>query len=42
MGYPVRRTHLSYGFAGVHGIMRFGDVLRGGADPQRDGYAEGV
>lgn len=42
MGYQVRRTHLSYAFAGVHGITRFGGILQGGADPQRDGYAQGV
>jgi gamma-glutamyltranspeptidase/glutathione hydrolase len=41
-GYEVRRTHLSYAFAGVHGIARFGDRLLGGADPQRDGYAGGA
>ncbi|WP_158618420.1 gamma-glutamyltransferase [Candidimonas sp. SYP-B2681] len=41
-GYIVRRSHLSYAFAGVHGITMFDGVLRGGADPQRDGYAEGV
>lgn len=42
MGYQVRRTHLSYAFAGVHGITQFAGDLRGGADPQRDGCAEGV
>jgi gamma-glutamyltranspeptidase/glutathione hydrolase len=42
MGYQVRRSHLSYAFAGVHGITKFAGVLRGGADPQRDGYAEAV
>jgi gamma-glutamyltranspeptidase/glutathione hydrolase len=41
-GYEVRRSHLSYAFAAVHGITRFDGELRGGADPQRDGYAEGV
>ena len=40
--FTVRRSHLSYAFAGVHGISMFDGVLRGGADPQRDGYAEGV
>ena len=42
LGYEVRRSHLSYAFAAVHGITRFDGELRGGADPQRDGYAEGV
>lgn len=41
-GYEVRRSYLSYAFAGVHGISQFGGVIRGGADPQRDGYAAGV
>lgn len=41
MGYQVRRSHLSYAFAGVHGIAMF-DGLQGGADPQRDGYAAAV
>ena len=41
-GYTVRRSHLSYAFAGVHGITMFNGRIRGGADPQRDGYAEGV
>jgi gamma-glutamyltranspeptidase/glutathione hydrolase len=39
MGYEVRRTPLTYAFAGVHGITMFDGVLQGGADPQRDGYA---
>ena len=39
MGYRVTRSHLSYAFAAVHGIMRDGDTLSGGADPQRDGMA---
>ena len=42
MGYPVRRSHLTYAFAGVHGIAMFDGHLDGGADPQRDGYAAGV
>ena len=42
MGYPVRRSPLSYAFAGVHGITMFDGRLEGGADPQRDGYAAGV
>ncbi|ALM83482.1 hypothetical protein ASB57_11330 [Bordetella sp. N] len=41
-GYEVRRTHLSYAFAGVHGISKFDGKLSGGADPQRDGYAGGA
>lgn len=42
MGYEVRRTHISYAFAGVHGISMWPDGLEGGADPQRDGMALGV
>ena len=42
LGYEVRRTHLSYAFAGVHGITAWDGVLDGGADPQRDGMAVGV
>lgn len=42
MGYDVRRSHLSYAFAGVHGVSMFGAQIAGGADPQRDGYAQGV
>lgn len=41
-GYQVRRSHLSYAFAGVHGITMFDGLIRGGADPQRDGCATGV
>lgn len=41
-GYEVRRSYLSYAFAGVHGISQFDGKIRGGADPQRDGYAAGV
>ena len=37
MGYKVKRSPLSYAFAGVHGISMFDGVLEGGADPQRDG-----
>lgn len=40
-GYEVRRSHLSYAFAGVHGVANFGGQVTGGADPQRDGYAAG-
>lgn len=41
-GYEVRRSPLSYAFAGVHAITAFDGRLRGGADPQRDGYAAGT
>ena len=41
-GYEIRRSPLSYAFAGVHAITAFDGRLRGGADPQRDGYAAGV
>jgi len=41
-GYEVRRSPLTYAFAGVHGITKFDGRLEGGADPQRDGYAAGV
>ena len=39
MGYTVRRTHLSYHFAGVHAIRLTADGWDGGADPGRDGMA---
>ena len=42
MGYEVRRSHLTYAFAGVHGITMFDGMLEGGADPQRDGMAIGI
>ena len=42
LGYEVRRSPLSYAFAGVHGITMFDGKLQGGADPQRDGLAQGV
>ena len=42
LGYEVRRSHLSYAFAGVHGITTWDGVLDGGADPQQDGMAVGV
>lgn len=42
MGYEVKRSPLSYAFAGVHGISMFDQQLEGGADPQRDGMAIGV
>ncbi len=41
-GYVVKRSYMSFAFAGVHAITHFGGVLAGGADPQRDGYAAGV
>lgn len=41
-GYEVRRSPLSYAFAGVHAITLFDGQLTGAADPQRDGYAAGV
>lgn len=41
-GYQVRRSPLSYAFAGVHAITRFDGRLSGAADPQRDGYAAGA
>lgn len=39
MGYPVRRSALSYGFAGVHALRRTAEGWDGGADPGRDGMA---
>ena len=39
---PVKRSYMSYAFAGVHAITNFDGILEGGADPQRDGYAAGV
>jgi gamma-glutamyltranspeptidase/glutathione hydrolase len=42
MGYPVRRSALSYGFAGVHALRRTAAGWDGGADPGRDGMAVGV
>ena len=41
-GYEVRRSPVSYAFAGVHGITRWDGVLQGAADPQRDGLAVGI
>lgn len=41
MGYEVRRSPVSYAFAGVHGITCWDSALEGGADPQRDGLAAG-
>jgi gamma-glutamyltranspeptidase/glutathione hydrolase len=42
MGYEVARSHLSYTFAGVHGIRIEGGRPDGGADPGRDGMALAV
>ncbi len=42
MGYEVRRSPNSYGFAGVHGVMNDNGKLTGAADPGRDGMALGV
>jgi gamma-glutamyltranspeptidase/glutathione hydrolase len=43
MGYEVIRSHYSYAFAAVHGIMIGADgALSGGADPGRDGMALAV
>ena len=42
MGYEVRRTHVSYAFAGVHAITMWPEGIEGGADPQRDGMAVGL
>ncbi len=39
MGYAVRRSALSYGFAGVHALRRTAAGWDGGADPGRDGMA---
>ena len=39
MGYPVRRSALSYHFAGVHALRKTGAGWDGGADPGRDGMA---
>ena len=39
MGYTVRRSPMSYHFAGVHAIVNEGGRWHGGADPGRDGMA---
>ena len=39
MGYPVRRSPLSFSFAGVHALRRTSRGWEGGADPGRDGMA---
>ncbi|MEQ8830195.1 MAG: gamma-glutamyltransferase [Alphaproteobacteria bacterium] len=42
-GYEIIRSHLSYGFAAVHGLKREPDGLwTGGADPGHDGMALGL
>jgi len=42
MGYPVRRSPLSYHFAGVHALRKTDKGWDGGADPGRDGMAMSV
>ncbi len=42
MGYSVRRSPLSYHFAGVHALRRTAAGWDGGADPGRDGMAISV
>ncbi|MGG5809384.1 gamma-glutamyltransferase family protein [Falsiroseomonas sp. CW058] len=42
MGHEVRRAFHSYPFAAPHGIAVWDGVPEGGADPQRDGLAQGV
>lgn len=42
MGYTVARSHLSYHFAGVHGILIRDGIRTGAADPGRDGMALSV
>ncbi len=39
IGYPTRRSHLSFGFAGVHAIRINDSGWDGGADPGLDGMA---
>ena len=41
-GYPVRRSPLSYHFAGVHALRKTEAGWDGGADPGRDGMAMSV
>ena len=41
-GYPVRRSPLSYHFAGVHALRKTDNGWDGGADPGRDGMAMSV
>ncbi|MEM7778208.1 MAG: gamma-glutamyltransferase [Pseudomonadota bacterium] len=42
MGYPVRRSALGFGFAGVHALRKTEAGWDGGADPGRDGIAVSV
>ena len=43
MGYPTARSHMSYTYAGVHGILiDDGGDWHGAADPGRDGMALAV
>ncbi len=42
MGYPVKRSPMTYYFAGLHGIRIVDGKLDGAADPGRDGMAIGV
>ena len=42
MGYPIRRSPLSYHFAGVHALRSTDMGWDGGADPGRDGMAMSV
>jgi gamma-glutamyltranspeptidase/glutathione hydrolase len=41
-GYSIKRSYLSYAFAGVHAVEVVGGRWRGGADPGRDGMALAV
>lgn len=41
-GYPVKRSPLTYYFAGVHGIRIVDGRCDGAADPGRDGMALAV
>jgi len=42
-GHRIVRSHQSYAFAGLHGLLRDdAGRWRGGADPQRDGMALAV
>ena len=41
-GYPTRRSHNSFGFAGVHAIRITENGWDGGADPGRDGMASAL
>ena len=42
VGYPTRRTYLSYHFAGVHAVRLVDGEWDGGADPGRDGMVLAV